>query len=54
MKKAHSSNPLFVVPKLSKNTFSIVHTAKEVEYTILGFREKNLDELSNLVTSVSI
>ena len=29
-------------------TFIVVHTAKEVEYSIQGFREKNMDEISIL------
>lgn len=27
-------------------TFTIVHTAKDVEYTVTGFRTKNKDELN--------
>jgi myosin-5 len=34
----------------SNPTFLVVHTAKEVEYTINGFREKNKDEISVLMS----
>lgn len=37
----------------SKPTFILVHTAKDVEYNITGFREKNKDELSLLTHKVS-
>lgn len=36
----------------SKPSFIVVHTAKEVEYTVNGFREKNKDELSNLILEI--
>ena len=32
----------------SNPTFIVVHTAKDVEYTIFGFRDKNKDEMSQL------
>ena len=53
IKKNHSQNPFFQSPKISNSTFVIIHTAKDVEYNITGFREKNLDELSNLLLQVS-
>lgn len=34
------------VPKIAKDKFSIIHTAKTVEYTIGGFRGKNKSEIS--------
>lgn len=41
-------------PKMpSKPTFIVVHTAKEVEYSIVGFRERNKDELPNLTHKLS-
>jgi myosin heavy subunit len=36
--KNHKANPFFKTPKLSKETFLIIHTAKDVEYNINGFR----------------
>lgn len=38
---------------ISKPTFIVVHTAKEVEYSIVGFRERNKDELPNLTHKIS-
>jgi myosin heavy subunit len=49
MKKNHAANPFFSSPKINNAIFIIIHTAKDVEYNITGFREKNLDELSNLL-----
>ena len=43
--KAHSANPSFKIPKLSKNVYAIVHTAKTVEYTVTGYVSKNIDEV---------
>jgi myosin heavy subunit len=37
------------MPKLSKENFIIIHTAKNVEYNIKNFREKNKDEVSEIV-----
>ena len=37
----------FRIPKNSQDSFTIVHTAKDVDYCITGFRMKNKDELSN-------
>lgn len=34
---------------VSKPTFIVVHTAKDVEYSIEGFRIKNKDEIQSLV-----
>jgi myosin heavy subunit len=49
IKHCHKTNPLIQNPKMPSNpTFIIVHTAKDVEYTIHGFRDKNKDELSVL------
>ncbi len=39
------------VPKVVKNTFTLVHTAKTVEYTIINFRAKNKDEVSKDTTT---
>jgi myosin-5 len=38
---------------ISKPTFIVVHTAKDVEYSITEFREKNKDELSSLTHKMS-
>ncbi len=35
-----------MVAKTAKDKFAIVHTAKNVEYCILGFRNKNKSEIS--------
>ena len=35
-----------MVAKTARDKFSIVHTAKNVEYTIGGFRNKNKSEIS--------
>lgn len=49
IKTCHKTNPLLVAPKMPSNpTFIVVHTAKDVEYTIFGFRDKNKDEMSQL------
>ena len=44
--KTYADHAHFRVPKNIKDRFSIVHTAKEVTYTITGFRAKNKDEIS--------
>ncbi len=41
IKNTHKECKSFVVPKLSKETFIIIHTAKDVEYNINNFRSKN-------------
>jgi myosin heavy subunit len=51
--KLLKDNPKLVAPKIQKDKFSIVHTAKNVEYTITGFRMKNKSEISgDLVRAV--
>jgi len=37
----------------SSPTFIVVHTAKDVEYCVQGFREKNMDEISVLTAKYS-
>ena len=49
IRNTHKANAKFQTPKLTANTFIIVHTAKNVEYTINGFRTKNKDEMSKLM-----
>lgn len=40
-------NPILRNPKMiAEPTFIIVHTAKDVEYNVIGFRMKNKDELN--------
>ncbi len=34
-----------------KETFTICHTAKDVEYNIIGFRNKNSDEVTREVNN---
>jgi myosin heavy subunit len=40
------------VAKTAKDRFSIVHTAKNVEYCINGFRNKNKSEISGDILKV--
>lgn len=47
IRKAYKTTILVKFPKIPSDlTFTIIHTAKEVEYNILGFRYKNLDEVN--------
>lgn len=50
IRTAHKLNAKFQIPKLTKDTFIVLHTAKNVEYNINGFRSKNKDELTKIVT----
>ncbi|KAL4429083.1 hypothetical protein ABPG74_022169 [Tetrahymena malaccensis] len=47
----YSKNDFIKIPKIQNMKFSIVHTAKEVEYTAEGFRNKNKDEISTFLDS---
>ena len=49
IRNTHKANTRFQTPKLTNNTFIIIHTAKNVEYHINGFRGKNKDEMSKLM-----
>lgn len=49
IRNTHKAHAKFQVPKLSNNTFFIIHTAKNVEYNINGFRAKNKDEMSKIM-----
>jgi len=50
IRNTHKNNSLLRLPKkISDPTFIIVHTAKDVEYTTNGFRDKNKDETSLLL-----
>lgn len=46
------NNPKFAfsVSKTSRDTFFVHHSAKEVEYNINGFKDKNKDELSQAIS----
>lgn len=46
MIKHHKNTENFKTPKGSRFNFIIIHTARDVEYNISGFRIKNKDELS--------
>ncbi len=37
---------------MAKEIFTVIHTARDVDYTIEGFREKNKDELGEAVTDM--
>ena len=50
IKKTHEKNKKFKAKSSNSNTFSIIHTAKEVEYTITNFLQKNKDEISANIT----
>ena len=52
--KTHKENMNFKAPKAVIETFTIIHTAKAVEYNITGFRNKNKDELSKEIQEVVI
>lgn len=52
IRNSHKQNANFLIPKLNKDGFIIVHTAKDVEYNIIGFREKNKDELPKNIPEV--
>ena len=45
--KTHGKNTHFAMPKNKVSCFTIIHTAKAVEYDIRGFRAKNKDEISS-------
>ena len=50
IRNQHKAHPAFVIPKLNKDGFIIKHTAKDVEYTITGFRTKNKGILFNYMS----
>ena len=50
--KTHRRHKKFKRPKLEKEIFTVIHTARDVDYTIDGFREKNKDELGEAVTDM--
>ncbi len=49
IRNTHKINTRFQTPRLTNNTFIIIHTAKNVEYHINGFRVKNKDEMSKFM-----
>lgn len=52
MTKIYKSSPFYKITKGSTDCFTIVHTAKEVEYCINGFRLKNKDEVSSELETI--
>lgn len=48
--KAYDKSPAVSFDKIKKDTFFVHHSAKEVEYTVDGFREKNKDEISSAIS----
>lgn len=51
VKQAHPSNPYFYASKVSQQQplFTVRHTAKDVVYSVKGFRQKNKDEINKQV-----
>jgi myosin heavy subunit len=52
MTKIYKSSPFYKINKGSSDSFILVHTAKEVEYCITGFRLKNKDEISPEIEAI--
>ena len=53
LKTSCASHPNFVVPKMGKFNFTVVHTPREVEYNTDGFKAKNKDEIGkNLMDAI--
>lgn len=52
MAKTYKENIKFALKKLNKEIFLLTHTAKAVEYTITGFRNKNKDFLPKEMENV--
>lgn len=44
---AGHENMVILKPQFQKQSFTVRHTAKDVEYNITGFRIKNKDEISD-------
>lgn len=51
IKKMHGNNPVCKIKNRPK--FFLMHTAKEVEYNVESFIEKNLDEVKSTMTDVA-
>ena len=47
IKKSHGDNKFIEFHSWKKTLFTINHSAKEVEYTLNNFIEKNVDEISS-------
>lgn len=47
IKQIHKKSGHIKFPKFSKNSFEVIHTARDVEYCIDSFVEKNMDEISS-------
>lgn len=52
--KNHKENPYFKAPKSIIDIFTVAHSAKNVIYNIIGFREKNKDEVSQEIEDTLI
>lgn len=48
----HSTNKYFKYSKINKNIFSIVHSAKTIDYTITGFVNKNMDDTNSAIINI--
>jgi len=49
VKTYHKPGMAFAIPRMSKESFIVKHTAKDVEYNIENFRAKNKDELPKVI-----
>eukprot|EP01063_Lacrimia_lanifica_P034073 TRINITY_DN6220_c0_g6_i2.p1 TRINITY_DN6220_c0_g6~~TRINITY_DN6220_c0_g6_i2.p1 ORF type:complete len:1170 (+),score=479.42 TRINITY_DN6220_c0_g6_i2:147-3656(+) len=52
VKENHGKNPFFAIKKLSRGSFVVKHYAKDVNYTVEGFLDKNRDTLKNSFKSM--
>jgi len=44
--KYHAKCDATIIPKMKKDFFTVIHTARAVDYCITGFRVKNVDEMA--------
>lgn len=46
IRNAYSNNAIVNFSKVQNSSFKIRHTPKDVEYNVIGFRQKNKDEIN--------